>query len=453
MLEEKTFKDHCGVCGVWGHPEASRLVYLGLHALQHRGQESAGIVTSDGQIMRSHVGMGLVVDVFKRKVLDMLPGNSAVGHVRYSTAGDSALRNAQPIMVTTSLGKLALAHNGNLTNAQELRKGLEKMGSIFQTTSDSEVILHLIARSRTRNLEEAVAGALRRVKGAYSLLLLAKHDLIAIRDPWGVRPLSIGKVGRTYVIASETCVFDLLGARFLRNVEPGEMVRVGKKGLKISRLFPVKNKHALCIFEFIYFSRPDSYVFGPSVYSIRRELGRQLAREAPVEADMVIPVPDSASVAAVGYAEEARIPYEMGFIRSHYVGRTFIEPKQSIRDFGAKLKYNAVREAVAGKRVVLVDDSIVRGTTSRKLVRMLKRAGVKEIHMRISSPPIINPCLYGIDTPTKAELIAATHSVEEITKYLEVDSLRYLSLEGMIAATGMERNEFCNACFTGKYPI
>lgn len=451
-MELDAFRDECGLCGVYDHPEASRLVYLGLYALQHRGQESAGIVASNRQRLVRHVGMGLVADVFTRPTLDGLKGKLAIGHVRYSTAGDTTLRNAQPLFVTTAHGPLAVAHNGNLTNAITLRRDLEKSGAIFQTTSDSEVLLHLIVRSSASSLREKVIEALRQVHGAYSLLFLTRRELIAVRDPYGVRPLVMGKLGPAIVLASETCALDLLGATYLRDIEPGEMIQVNGRGLQSVTVQRVP-RQAKCIFEYIYFARPDSAIFGGSVYTVRKALGRELAREAPASADLVIAVPDSANVAAVGYAEASGIPYGVGLIRSHYIGRTFIEPKQAIRDFGAKIKYNAVRQELEGKRIVLVDDSIVRGTTSRKLVRMLRRAGVKAIHMRVSSSPIIGPCYYGIDTPSKKELIASHKTVSEIQAYLGVDSLQYLSLDGMLRATQMERQHFCTGCFTDNYPI
>jgi amidophosphoribosyltransferase len=444
--------DHCGVFGIYNHHEASRLAYLGLQQLQHRGQESAGIVTTDGRRFFSKVGMGLVADVFHQPDLDRLEGRTAVGHVRYATAGASALVNAQPIVVTTARGPLAIAHNGNLTNAQILRRSLEERGSIFQTSSDTEVALHLIAKSSQKEFGDALHEAFSQVTGAYSIVLLTPHCLYAVRDPWGVRPLHIGKLNGSWTVASETCAFDIIGAQLQREVKPGEIVSLDARGSRTVGQLP-SDKKAHCVFEFVYFARPDSQIYGGGVYEVRREMGRRLAREAPVKADIVCPIPDSAVVAAVGYAEESGIPLEMGLLRSHYVGRTFIEPKQSIRDFGARMKYAAVRQIMKGKRVVLVDDSIVRGTTSRKLVRMVRQAGAKEIHMRISSPPIVGPCFYGIDTPEKKELIANHYSVEKIRAYLRTDSLKYLSLEGMLKATGMEVRNFCTACFTNKYPI
>jgi len=442
----------CGIVGVQHAADAARLAYLGLYALQHRGQESAGIVSSDGQNFNRHIGMGLVSDIFDQEALDPLKGKLAIGHVRYSTAGDTTLRNAQPLLATTAHGTLALAHNGNLTNALRLRKELEEKGAIFQTTSDTEVILHLVARSKAPNLRDAIVDALKQVEGSYSLVFATQTELLAARDPYGVRPLVIGLLDQSTVFASETCALDLLSATFVREVRPGELVYVNGDGLQ-STYFAQSKRTAFCTFESIYFARPDGVVFGKSVYEVRAEMGRQLAREAPVPADLVVAVPDSANVAAIGYAEQSKIPYGLGLIRSHYIGRTFIEPRQSIRDFGARIKYNAVPEALQGKRIVLIDDSIVRGTTSRKLVRMLRNAGVKEIHMRISSPPIIGSCYYGIDTPTKKELIAANSSVAEIREYLGVDSLSYLSVEGLLKCCGGTEKSMCVGCFTDQYPI
>jgi amidophosphoribosyltransferase len=396
--------------------------------------------------------MGLVADVFQKAALDKLEGRAAIGHVRYATSGASSLLNAQPIVVTTARGPIAIAHNGNLTNALTLRKKLESVGSIFQTSSDTEVILHLMAKSPARELVGAMKDAFSQVTGAYSIVIQTLKTLYAVRDPWGVRPLHIGRVNGSTVVASETCAFDIINARLLREVKPGEIVAVDQRGARTVGQLPSPAK-AHCVFEFVYFSRPDSHIFGKSVYEVRRDLGRQLAREAPADADVVVAVPDSATCAAVGFAEASRLPLEIGLIRSHYKGRTFIEPKQSIRDFGARMKYAAVAEALKGRRIALVDDSIVRGTTSRKLIRMLRRAGAKEIHMRISSPPIMGPCFYGIDTPEKRELIASRMSVEAIRQYLETESLQYLSLDGMLKATGKDPKDFCTACFTTRYPI
>ena len=452
------FKDECGVVAIYSNPEASTLAYLGLHALQHRGQESAGIVSTDGVTMYAHRAMGLVVEIFTEEALEKLKGTLAIGHTRYSTAGDSALRNAQPIMVDCNKGMIALAHNGNLVNAQQIRSRLEAQGSIFQTTSDTEVIVHLVAQSREETLPEAIADALRRIEGAFSLVIMSRDRVFAVRDPRGFRPLSMGRIpgdgGRkdTIVFASETCAFDLIGATYERDISPGEMVVVGPEGIH-SRFFASQTPQSSCIFEHVYFSRPDSVIFGRSVAESREELGRQLAIEAPAAADLVVPVPDSGVAAAMGYAAESGIPLRMGLIRNHYIGRTFIEPEQRVRDFGVKLKLNPVRSVLAGKRVVLIDDSIVRGTTSRKIVRMVRDAGAREVHLRISCPPTVSPCFYGVDTPSKKQLIAANKTVEEIREYIGADSLAYLSLEGMKQACGeSEARTYCTACYTGKYP-
>lgn len=445
-------REECGLFGIFNHGDAARLTYLGLQQLQHRGQESAGIVTSDGKRFYSHTAMGLVADVFKPEDIDRLTGRMAVGHVRYATAGSSSLANAQPIVVATARGPLAIAHNGNLTNAVPLRSKLESLGAIFQTSSDTEVILHLMARSPARDTASALKDALGQITGAYSLILQTPKTHYAIRDPWGVRPLHLGRLGGATVVASETCAFDIIGAKLTREVKPGEIVAIDAKGVRTVAQMPSPAK-AHCVFEYVYFARPDSHIFGQSVYEVRRELGRQLAREAPAKADIVVAVPDSATVAAVGYAEASGLPLEIGLIRSHYRGRTFIEPKQSIRDFGAKMKYAAVAEVLRGKRVVVIDDSIVRGTTSRKLVRMLRNAGAKEIHMRISSPPIMGPCFYGIDTPQARELIATRMSVDRIRQYLNTDSLKYLSLEGLLKSTRRNASDYCTACFSTRYPI
>jgi amidophosphoribosyltransferase len=459
MANLDKFHDECGVVAIFAHPEAEKLAYLGLHALQHRGQESAGIVTSDGLTSRVHKAMGTVADIFTEDVLSQIRGTLAIGHTRYSTAGDSALLNAQPILVGSNKGSIAVAHNGNLTNAAEVRSRLERQGSIFQTNSDTEVIVHLIALSHEHTLPEAIADALRSVEGAFSLVLMSPDRIIAARDPRGFRPLAMGRIpvlpgqkGDTIVFASETCAFDLIGATYERDVKPGELVVVGPEGISSSFYAPPAPQSS-CIFEHVYFSRPDSMVFGRAVQASREELGRQLAREAPVEADLVVPVPDSGVTAAVGYAAESGIPFRFGLIRNHYVGRTFIEPSQSVRDFGVKLKLNPVRSLLEGKRVVLIDDSIVRGTTSRKIVRMIRSAGAKEVHMRISCPPTISPCYYGVDTPSKNQLIAANKSIDEIREYIRADSLAYLSLEGLKKACGEgEKISYCSACYTGKYP-
>ncbi len=451
------FHDHCGVCGVFGHAEASKLTYLGLYALQHRGQESAGIVSTDSAELYVHKGMGLVEEIFKPEVIARLPGETAIGHTRYSTAGDTSLSNAQPIVIDCNKGKLALGHNGNLTNAGEWRRKLEHRGSIFQTTSDTEVIVHLVARSSARNLLAALADALNQVEGAYSLLVLTRDELYAVRDPRGFRPLNLGRLPShgsglgAWIVASETCAFDLLGAEYVREVEPGEMVRISRSGLESIRFAPEK-QHQYCIFEHVYFARPDSLIFGQPVNQSREMLGRLLAREHPAAADVVVPVPDSGVPAAIGYALESGIPFRMGLIRNHYIGRTFIEPVQAIRDFGVKLKLNPVRELLKGKRVALVDDSIVRGTTSRKIVRMLREAGAQEVHVRISCPPTVSPCYYGIDTPTREELIGSNHSVEEIRQFLGADSLGYLSLDNLRCAVSDTQGKFCTSCYTGSYP-
>jgi amidophosphoribosyltransferase len=446
------FREECGVVGVYGHPEAATLAYLGLYALQHRGQESAGIVASNGEALITHRGMGLVADIFGQDILARLEGRLAIGHNRYSTSGSTVLKNCQPFVVEWAQGALAIAHNGNLVNADELRGRLEARGSIFQSTVDSEVIIHLIAASGESTLVGRIIDALSQVRGAYSLVFLTEDRLIAARDPSGFRPLVLGRLGDGVVIASETCALDLIAATYERDVEPGEVVVVSDAGVESVKPFPPRSSHR-CVFEYIYFARPDSRVFGRNVYEVRKALGRQLARESGVPADIVIPVPDSGVPAAIGYAEESRLPFEMGLIRNHYVGRTFIEPTNSIRHFGVKVKLNALREVLDRKRVVVVDDSIVRGTTSRKLVQMLRQAGAREVHMRISSPPTTNPCFYGIDTPTRDELIASAHSIKEIREFLGADSLAYLSEEGMYAFTGNGGEGFCDACFTGRYPI
>src|SRR6266576_39521 len=459
MLPFDKFREECGVIAIYAHPEAEKLAYLGLHALQHRGQESAGIVTSDGMTLHPYKAMGLVADIFTEEVLSQLHGTLAIGHTRYSTAGDSALLNAQPILVQSNKGRVALAHNGNLVNAPEIRARLETQDSIFQTNSDTEVIVHLIALSKEHTLPEAMADALRRVEGAFSLVMMSNDRIFAVRDPRGFRPLAMGRIPAlegqkrdTIVFASETCAFDLIGAEYVRDVKPGELIIVSAEGVS-SRFYSTAAPQSSCIFEHVNFSRPDSLVFGRPVQTSREELGRQLAREAGVEADLVVPVPDSGVTAAVGYAAESGIPFRFALIRNHYVGRTFIEPSQKVRDFGVRLKLNPVRSLLEGKRVVLIDDSIVRGTTSRKIVRMVRGAGAKEVHMRISCPPTISPCFYGVDTPRKNELIAANNTVEEIRKYIGADSLAYLSLDGLKKAChDGEKTTYCSACYTGKYP-
>lgn len=454
------FHDECGVVAIYAHPEASKLAYLGLHMLQHRGQESAGVVSSDLVTLHAHKAMGQVADIFTEDVLARLTGPLAIGHTRYSTAGDSALLNAQPIMVDCNKGMIALAHNGNLVNAHLIRQKLEQQGSIFQTTSDTEVIVHLVAQSKEQTLPEAIADALRRIEGAFSLVLMTRDRVFAVRDPRGFRPLSMGRIKSTepskpdtVVFASETCAFDLIGATYERDVSPGEMIVVGPEGVSSRFYHSTAQPQSACIFEHVYFSRPDSIVFGRSVQESREALGRQLAKETGVEADIVVPVPDSGVVAATGYSEQSGIPLRLGLIRNHYVGRTFIEPSQRVRDFGVRLKLNPVRSLLKDKRVILIDDSIVRGTTSRKIVRMVREAGAKEVHMRISCPPTISPCFYGVDTPSKSQLIAANKSIEEIREYIGADSLAYLSHEGMKEACGEgERVSYCSACYTGKYP-
>jgi amidophosphoribosyltransferase len=445
------FRDECGIFGIADSEDAGNIAYLGLYALQHRGQESAGIATLDGDVVRIEREMGYVADVFDEVRLARLPGRTAIGHVRYSTSGASLLANAQPIVFATGRGPLALAHNGNLVNAREIRKELEASGALFTTTSDSEVILHLVARSKAPDLPSALAEALLEVRGAYSILVLARQGIFAARDPNGIRPLSLGIREGSPVVASETCAFDLIGARFERDVEPGEIVRLSREGFS-SRRFAL-SKSTPCIFEHVYFARPDSRVFGKSVAASREAFGAALAREHPAEADVVVPVPDSGLYAALGYARASGIPFGLGLVRNHYVGRTFIEPKHSIRHFGVKVKLNPVREVVEDKRIVLVDDSIVRGTTSQKIVRMLRDAGAREIHVRVSSPPTIASCHYGIDTPTRRELIAANQSVDEIRTFIGADSLGYLSAEGMHEAFGRPMQATCAACFTGSYPV
>jgi len=453
LVSPDKFHDECAVFGVYGHEEASNLTYLGLYALQHRGQEASGIVSGDGDQFFVQKGMGLVADIYNKSVLESLPGYMAIGHNRYSTAGGQDLKNVQPLIVNFAFGNLALAHNGNLINAQVLRHELEAYGAIFQSTSDSEVIIHLIAHSRASTFLARVIDALSQVRGAFSVVLMTDNGLIAARDPHGLRPLCIGRLRSSWIVASETCAFDLLDAEYVREVEPGELIVINDQGLESHHPFPQADP-AMCVFEYVYFARPDSRIYGANaVYGIRKALGRQLAQESWVPADIVIPVPDSGVPAALGYAEGGGIRFETGLIRNHYVGRTFIEPEQSIRHFGVKVKLNAVPEVLAGKRVVVVDDSLVRGTTSRKIVKMIRQAGAKEVHVRISSPPIISPCFYGIDTPTKKELIASSHSIEEIRKYITADSLAYLSLEGMLKSAPGSPTQYCNACFTEKYPI
>jgi len=445
------FHDECGVFGVFGHPDAARLTYLGLYQLQHRGQESCGITASDGAQLRSERAMGLVPDVFNEERLNRLPGGSAIGHTRYSTAGEVSIREAQPFLVKGRHGQIAVCHNGNLPFATEERKRLEEAGAIFSSTSDTEVVLHGIARSRAADIREAIPEVLRETEGAFSMLFLTPDALIAIRDSRGFRPLALGQIGDSWVIASETCAFDLIEARYVRDIEPGEMVIIDQAGLHSSQPLPAR-PHSMCIFEHVYFARPDSLVYGRSVNESRHKMGKRLALEHPAEADIVVPVPDSGTAAAIGYAAQSGISFRQGLVRNHYVHRTFIEPKQSIRSFGVRIKLNPVRHLISGRRIVLIDDSIVRGTTSKKIVHMVREAGATEVHLRISCPPTISPCFYGVDTPNKSDLIAAQMSVEEIRRFIEADSLGYLSLEGMLAATGIRPDSSCVACWTGHYP-
>ncbi|HEY0080844.1 MAG TPA: amidophosphoribosyltransferase [Pyrinomonadaceae bacterium] len=445
------FRDECGVFGIFGHAEAARLTYLGLYALQHRGQESCGVVSSDGAQLRSERAMGLVSDVFDAERLNRLPGASAIGHARYSTSGEVSIREAQPFLVACQHGQVAVCHNGNLPFATEERRRLERAGAIFSSTSDTEVILHGIARSHAASVEEAVPEVLRETEGAFSMLFLTPDALIAVRDPRGFRPLALGQLGDSWVVASETCAFDLIDATYVRDVEPGEMLTITREGLRSS--FPLPPRpHSFCIFEHVYFARPDSMIFARSVNESRHKMGKRLALEHPAEADIVVPVPDSGVAAAIGYAAQSGISYRQGLVRNHYVGRTFIEPQQSIRSFGVRIKLNPVRDLINGRRVVLIDDSIVRGTTSKKIVRMVREAGATQVHLRISCPPTVSPCYYGVDTPDKADLIAAQMSTEEIRRFIEADSLGYLSLEGMLEATGIPPDSSCVACWTGNYP-
>ena len=450
MLDK--FHDECGVVGIYGHPAAANLAYLGLYALQHRGQESAGIAASSNGKMHLEVGMGLVADVFSDVRLKKLPGNIAVGHNRYSTTGVSRVKNAQPCLIEYSGGTMAMGHNGNLVNASEIRKELGVAGAIFQSTNDSEVIVHLMAQSRRNSFVDRAVAALSQVKGAYSIVLMSENELVAARDPQGFRPLCLGKLDGAYIVASESCVMDLVEAEFIREIEPGELILINQFGVKSFHPFQ-KASTKQCVFEHIYFSRPDSYLFGHSVYSTRKLMGKALAREKPVEADVVVPVPDSGVISAMGYSEEAKIPFQMGLIRNHYVGRTFIEPQSQIRNFGVKIKLNAVKPVIEGKRVIIIDDSIVRGTTSKKIVRMLREVGAREVHVRISSPPTTHSCFYGIDTPTKGELIASNMDIDQTCKYLGADSLHYISLEKMLEIFGEQKDDFCAACFDGRYPV
>jgi amidophosphoribosyltransferase len=446
-------KHYCGVFGIFGHPNAAELTYYGLYALQHRGQESAGIVTCDGRQFREHKGMGLVPQIFDGSILHKLVGDMAVGHTRYSTTGSSHIRNAQPLTVDCARGQIAVAHNGNLTNAAQLREELEAKGSIFQTTVDSEIILHLMAQPNDPRGESSLINTVRRIEGAFSLVIMTEHELIGVRDPHGFRPLSLGKVGDAWVLSSETCAFDLIHAKFVRDIAPGEVVIISKDGVRSVQAFPAQDRRAFCIFEYVYFARPDSNLDGRNVYRTRVEMGRQLAREHPIAADIVVPVPDSGNCAALGYSLESGIPFEMAFVRNHYVGRSFLQPSQLIRDFNVRVKLNLIAEMVRGKRVIIVDDSIVRGTTCKARVNNLKEAGAKEVHVLVSCPPHMHPCVYGIDFPDRNKLMAANHSLDEIRQYLNADSLHYLSQDGMVAATGHPRAGFCMACYDGNYPV
>src|SRR5467141_2716464 len=446
-------KHYCGVFGVYGHANAAELTYYGLYALQHRGQESAGIVTSDGTQFHAHKGMGLVSQVFKGDMLQKLAGQIAVGHTRYSTTGSSQIVNAQPLTVNCARGQIAIAHNGNLTNAASLRDELEARGSIFQTTVDSEIILHLMAQPNSNGSGTNLIHAIRRIEGAYSLVIMTENELIGVRDPHGFRPLCIGKIGDATVLASETCALDLIHAKFVRDVEPGEIVAINQNGLTSVQAFPEHRRRAFCIFEYVYFARPDSNLANRNVYKVRVEMGRQLAREFPIKADVVVPVPDSGNCAALGYSLESGIPFEMAFVRNHYVGRSFLQPSQLIRDFDVRVKLNLISDLVQGKRVIVVDDSIVRGTTCKTRVNNLKEAGAKEVHVLVSCPPHMHPCVYGIDFPDRSKLMAANYSIDEIRQYLNADSLAYLSQAGMIKATGLPANSFCMACYDGSYPV
>ena len=452
--DDDRFHDECAVVGVWGNEEASKLCYLGLYALQHRGQEGSGIVSFDGASVRGHKGMGLVAEVYPPEILENLKGKVAIGHNRYATFGGKDWVNLQPFVANFSDHSFAIAHNGNLTNAAALRKELEQTGAIFQSTSDTEVILHLIAREKsTGSISQIIAKALAKVEGAYSLVMLWQGNLIAVRDPAGVRPLALGKLADGYVVASETCAFDLLDAELQRDIKPGEILQIDEAGNLTSTMLASKTGEAFCVFEHIYFARPDSIFSGENVYGVRKRLGAELAKEHGIEADVVIPVPDSGVAAAVGYAQESGIKMELGLIRNHYVGRTFIEPKQSIRDFGVKVKLNANRDVLNGKRVIVVDDSIVRGTTCRKIIKMIRKGGAKEVHFRVSSPPTVSPCYYGIDTPSSEELIANTHKLEEIKDFIDADTLGYLSMEGVYRAVRGNQSQFCDACFTKNYRL
>jgi amidophosphoribosyltransferase len=446
-------KHYCGVFGIYGHPKAAELTYYGLYALQHRGQESAGIVACDASQFRVHRGMGLVPQVFNGEILSRLTGNMAVGHTRYSTTGSSHLRNSQPLTGDCQLGQIAIAHNGNLTNSMLLRDELEARGAMFQTTVDSEIILHLLAQPSLGGAENNLVQTMRRLEGAYSLVVMSEHELVGVRDPHGFRPLSIGKVDGAWVLASETCAFDLIHAEFVRDVQPGEIVIIDQHGLRSMQAFPEQERRAFCIFEYIYFARPDSNIASRNVYKVRVEMGRQLARENPIEADVVLPVPDSGNCAALGYSLESGIEYQMAFVRNHYVGRSFLQPTQLIRDFNVRVKLNLIPALVRDKRVIVIDDSIVRGTTCKARVTQLKEAGAREVHVMVSCPPHMHPCVYGIDFPDRSKLMAANYAIDDIRQYLNADSLHYLSAKGLVRATGLPKDSFCMACFSGEYPV
>ncbi len=446
-------RDECGVCGIFGHPDSAKLTYFGLYALQHRGQESAGIVTSDGKMIHQYRGMGLVPEVFSEEILQTLVGHISIGHVRYSTTGESNIVNAQPFTATHLGSTLSVAHNGNLVNIRSLREELEKAGSIFQSTMDSEVVVHLLARTAHLGFEKGIVETLKKIKGAYSMVLMTEDKLVAVRDPNGFRPLCLGKLNNgSYIVASETCALDLIEAAYVRDVEPGEILVIDENGVNSLHVESAE-RQSCCIFEHVYFARPDSDIFGANVYQCRKKMGELLAQEAPVDADFVMPFPDSGNYAAIGYSQASGIPLEMGVIRNHYVGRTFIQPTQSMRDFSVRVKLNPIRTFLEGKRVIIIEDSIIRGTTGKSRVKSLREVGVKEVHMRISCPPTRNPCYYGIDFPSGGELIANAKTVDEIADHLGLDSLAYLSVEGMVQATGSSADTFCLACFTGDYPV
>ncbi len=449
---KNALNEKCAVVGIFNHEEASKLAYFSLHALQHRGQEAAGISSGDGERLHTIKDRGLVTQVFDERKLETLKGHMAIGHTRYSTAGDDSILDAQPVHARYDLGQLSIVHNGNLTNAQEVRSQLIEEGAIFQSSMDTENLIHLIAKSEQRKLKDRIVDAVKRIEGAYSLIFLSRSKMFAVRDRFGFRPLCLGRVGEGYVVASETCAFDLIGATYIRDIEPGEMLIFEKgKAPQSVKVFDATPKH--CIFEYVYFARPDSEVFGKNVYQKRKNMGVELAKEQPVEADMVVPVPDGGVPSAIGYSQQSGIPYEMGIMRNHYIGRTFIEPTQQMRDLKVKMKLSPIRELIEGKRIIVIDDSIVRGTTSRRIIRMLKEAGAAEVHMRISSPPTTDPCFYGVDTPNKEKLIAANMSVDEICHYIEADSLAFLSNEALMRSVKAEGDEYCTACFTGEYIV